>query len=75
VPAPYELEALGAYGIVESDIVYIDRPARVERLVTDSHVLHNGTLSSEFHRDADGLKALCPPTDVRGGPCARIGSN
>ncbi|CAN5590269.1 hypothetical protein BH18ACT3_BH18ACT3_14760 [soil metagenome] len=47
MPTPYELEALGAYGIVESDIVYIDRPARVERLVTDSHELHNGTLSSE----------------------------
>jgi len=63
-PAPFEIEALGAYGIPESDIVCIDRPVRVQCLVTASQQYHNGAvvyvserLSETWARLREGLRS------------------
>ncbi len=63
-PAPFEVEALGAYGIPESDIVCIDHPVRVQCLVTASPQYHNGSvvyvsvrLSDTWARLRQGLRS------------------
>ncbi|MDQ3176817.1 MAG: glycosyltransferase family 61 protein [Actinomycetota bacterium] len=67
-PPRFKVEALGAYGIDESDIVCIDRPVRVERLVTASQQFHNGKviyaserLSETWDRLRDGLRTDSGP--------------
>lgn len=63
-PASFLVEALGAYGIAESDIVCFDRPVRVERLVTASQEFHNGPvlyvsaqLADTWDRLREGLRS------------------